>query len=102
MLGALLVGVTVAKSLSYALNIPLIAVNHVEAHPYANFLVYENIEFPIIHLIVAGGHTLLLHAKAHNHYEIIGRSIDDAAGECIDKAARMFGYPMPGGKINGL
>jgi len=65
LLGSILVGLTVAKSLSYALNIPLIGVNHVEAHPYASFLVYDQVEFPIIHLVAAGGHTLLFHAKGH-------------------------------------
>ena len=99
LLGSLLVGVVVAKSLSYALNIPIIGVNHVEAHPYANFLTYDHVPFPLIHLVVAGGHTLLLHAKAHFDYEIVGRSVDDAAGECVDKVAKMFGHPMPGGPI---
>lgn len=99
LVGSILMGVAVAKSLAYALQIPLIGVNHVEAHPYANFLLYEEISFPIIHLVVAGGHTMLLHAKNHFDYEIIGRSVDDAAGECVDKVAKMFGYPMPGGPI---
>lgn len=99
LLGSLLVGVTVAKTLSYALKIPLIGVNHVEAHPYANFLVYDQVNYPIMHLVVAGGHTLLFHAKDHFNYKIIGRSVDDAAGECVDKVAKMFGYPMPGGPV---
>ncbi len=99
LLGSILIGVTVAKSLSYALKIPLIGVNHVEAHPYANFLLYDDMSFPMIHLVVAGGHTLLFHASNHFDYEIIGRSVDDAAGECVDKVAKMFGYPMPGGSV---
>ncbi|MBF0279032.1 MAG: tRNA (adenosine(37)-N6)-threonylcarbamoyltransferase complex transferase subunit TsaD [SAR324 cluster bacterium] len=99
LLGSILIGVTVAKSLSYALKIPLLGVNHIEAHPYANFLIYNEITFPIVHLVVAGGHTLLLHAKNHFDYEIIGRSVDDAAGECVDKVAKMFGHPMPGGPV---
>ena len=99
LLGSLLVGVSVAKTLSYALDIPLIGVNHVEAHPYANFLCYEKITFPIIHLVAAGGHTLLFHARDHFDYDIIGRSLDDAAGECVDKVAKLFGHPMPGGPI---
>lgn len=99
LLGSILVGVTVAKALAYALKIPLIGVNHVEAHPYANFLIYEDISFPILHLVVAGGHTLLFQAHNHFDYNIIGRSVDDAAGECVDKVAKMFGYPMPGGPI---
>lgn len=99
LLGSILVGVTAAKSLAYALKIPLIGINHVEAHPYANFLLYENMAFPMIHLVVAGGHTLLFHAKNHFDYEIIGRSVDDAAGECVDKVAKMFGHLMPGGPV---
>ena len=99
LLGSLLVGVTVAKTLSYALDLPLIGVNHVEAHPYANFLCYDKIFFPIIHLVVAGGHTLLFHARNHFDYDIVGRSLDDAAGECVDKVAKMFGHPMPGGPV---
>jgi len=99
LLGALLVGVSVAKSLSYALDIPLIGINHVEAHPYANFLIHSQMKFPMLHLVVAGGHTLLLHAEAHFKYKIIGSSVDDAAGECVDKVAKMFGYPMPGGPV---
>ncbi len=99
LLGSLLVGVTVAKSLAYALDRPLIGINHVEAHPYANFLAYEQVRFPLLHLVVAGGHTLLMHARDHFEYEIIGRSLDDAAGECVDKVAKMFGHPMPGGAM---
>ena len=99
LLGSLLVGLTVAKSLSYSLQCPLIGVNHVEAHPYANVLSHGAIPFPILHLVVAGGHTLLIKANAHFDYKIIGRSLDDAAGECVDKVAKMFGHPMPGGPV---
>lgn len=99
LLGSLLVGLTVAKSLSYSLECPLIGVNHVEAHPYATVLSHGEMEFPILHLVVAGGHTLLMHAKDHFNYEIIGRTLDDAAGECVDKVAKMFGYPLPGGPL---
>jgi len=99
LLGSLLVGLMVAKSLSFALKCPLIGVNHVEAHPYANVLTYGEMNFPILHLVVAGGHTLLMNAKNHFDYKIIGRSLDDAAGECVDKVAKMYGHPMPGGPI---
>jgi len=99
LLGSLLVGLMVAKSLAYSLKCPLIGVNHVEAHPYANVLIHGEMIFPILHLIVAGGHTLLIFAKDHFDYEIIGRSLDDAAGECVDKVAKMFGYPLPGGPV---
>ncbi len=99
LLGSLLVGLMVAKSLAFALKCPLIGVNHVEAHPYANVLTYGEIKFPILHLVVAGGHTLLMNAKEHFDYKIVGQSLDDAAGECVDKVAKMYGYPMPGGPI---
>lgn len=99
LLGAILVGLTVAKTLAYSLKIPLIGVNHVESHPYGNFLVHPKLKFPLIHLVVAGGHTLLFHATNHFHYTVLGRTIDDAAGECLDKAAKMWGYPMPGGAV---
>ena len=99
LLGSLLVGVTVSKSLAYALGKPIIGINHVESHPYACFLSGTPLTFPCLHLVVAGGHTLLMHAKNHFDYEIIGRSLDDAAGECVDKVAKMFGHPMPGGRV---
>ena len=99
LLGALLVGVMVAKTLAFSLKIPLIGLNHVEAHPYAGVLSGQPFQYPILHLVVAGGHTLLMHAKDHFDYEIVGRSMDDAAGECVDKVAKLFGYPMPGGPV---
>ena len=99
LLGSLLVGVTVAKSLAYSLKCPIIGINHVEAHPYANILTHGEIKFPIINLVAAGGHTILMNAKDHFDYEIIGRTLDDAAGECVDKVAKMFGFSFPGGPI---
>jgi len=87
----------VAKSLAYLLQKPLIGINHIEAHPYANFLAHGELPFPMIHLVAAGGHTLLLHQTAHFEWKVVGRSIDDAAGECVDKVAKMYGHPMPGG-----
>jgi N6-L-threonylcarbamoyladenine synthase len=98
LLGSILIGVTVAKALAFSLDIPLIGINHIEAHPYANLLVEDEFTFPLVHLIVAGGHTLLIHQTAHFEWQVVGRSLDDAAGECADKVARMFGLPMPGGK----
>ena len=97
--GAILVGVSVAKSIAYSLQVPLIGVNHVQAHPYANDLVHGRLPHPIIHLVVAGGHTLLLYSQEELDFQILGQSRDDAAGECVDKVAKMFGYPMPGGQI---
>ena len=99
LLGSLLVGLSVAKSLAYSLGCPIIVVNHVEAHPYANVLDHGEMQFPILHLVVAGGHTLLMHSRDHFDYDIIGSTIDDAAGECVDKVAKLIGYPMPGGPI---
>jgi N6-L-threonylcarbamoyladenine synthase len=99
LLGSLLVGVTVAKALAWSLDKPLIGVNHVESHPYANILASGPWKFPVLHLVVAGGHTLLLRADAHFDYTILGRTVDDAAGECVDKVAKMFGHPMPGGPV---
>jgi len=99
LLGSLLVGLSVAKSLAYALSCPIIGINHVEAHPYANVLEHGEMQFPILHLVVAGGHTLLMHSRDHFDYDIIGSTIDDAAGECVDKVAKLFGFPMPGGPV---
>tara|TARA_B100000579_G_C22824550_1_gene852418 strand:+ start:431 stop:1459 length:1029 start_codon:yes stop_codon:yes gene_type:complete len=99
LLGSLLVGLSVAKSLAYTLDCPIIGINHVEAHPYANVLEHGEMQFPILHLVVAGGHTLLMHARDHFDYDIIGSTIDDAAGECVDKVAKMYGFPMPGGPV---
>jgi N6-L-threonylcarbamoyladenine synthase len=99
LMGSILVGLTVAKSIAYLLGRPLIGINHIEAHPYANFLVHGELPFPLLHLVAAGGHTLLIHQQAHFDWKIVGRSVDDAAGECVDKAAKMFGHPMPGGPV---
>jgi tRNA N6-adenosine threonylcarbamoyltransferase len=99
LLGSILVGMTVAKSLAYLLGVPLIGVNHIEAHPYANFLEHGDLPFPLVHLVAAGGHTVLIHQQAHFDWRIVGRSVDDAAGECVDKVAKMFGHPMPGGPV---
>ncbi len=99
LLGSILVGLTVAKSLALSLNKPLIGVNHIEAHPYACILDEGPFPFPAIHLIVAGGHTLLILQEDHFMWRVIGRSLDDAAGECVDKVAKMYGFPMPGGAV---
>lgn len=96
---ALLVGASFAKALSYVNNIPLIGVNHIEGHIYANFLKNNRpkFQFPIIVLTVSGGHTMLLLMTDHLKYKIIGKTLDDAAGEAFDKAARMLGLGYPGG-----
>ena len=99
LLGSILVGVTVAKTMAYLLHKPLIGINHIEAHPYANFLVHGELPFPLVHLVAAGGHTLLIHQEDHFKWRVVGRSVDDAAGECVDKVAKMFGHAMPGGPV---
>jgi N6-L-threonylcarbamoyladenine synthase len=99
LLGALLVGVSAAKSLSAALDIPLIGVHHLEGHIYANLLINPDFAFPFVCLVVSGGHTDLVLVKGHGDYEILGRTRDDAAGEAFDKTARVFGLGYPGGPI---
>lgn len=97
LIGALLVGVAAAKAYSYALNIPLIPVHHLEAHLYANFLSHTELIPPLLCLVVSGGHTSLILLKDHLEYEIMGTTRDDAAGEAFDKIARVLGLPYPGG-----
>ncbi len=99
LVGALLVGVSAAKALSFALHIPLIGVHHLEGHIYANFLVNPQLEFPFLCLVVSGGHTDLVMVKGHGLYEILGRTRDDAAGEAFDKTARVLGLGYPGGPV---
>ncbi|MCL0052428.1 tRNA (adenosine(37)-N6)-threonylcarbamoyltransferase complex transferase subunit TsaD [Peptococcaceae bacterium] len=99
LVGALLVGVMAAKALSYALKVPLVAVNHLEAHIYANFLEKPDVEFPTLCLVVSGGHTDLVLIKHHGSYELLGSTLDDAAGEAFDKIARAIGLGYPGGPL---
>jgi N6-L-threonylcarbamoyladenine synthase len=100
--GALVVGVNAAKAMAYALDRPLVGVNHLEAHIYANWLC-ETAEstrvpdFPILCLLVSGGHTELILMSAHGHFHHLGRTLDDAAGEAFDKGARLLGLGFPGG-----
>jgi N6-L-threonylcarbamoyladenine synthase len=98
--GSLLVGVNVAKALSLARSLPLIAVNHLEGHIYANWLdAGQGLvpEFPLVCLIVSGGHSDIVLMKGHGEYSLLGRTRDDAAGEAFDKAARILGLGYPGG-----
>lgn len=96
LLGSLLVGVEAAKVLSYVYNKPLIATHHIAGHIYANNLV-KRLEFPLLGVIVSGGHTELVIMKGDYDFEVIGTTLDDAIGECFDKVARVLGLPYPGG-----
>ncbi|WP_404330769.1 tRNA (adenosine(37)-N6)-threonylcarbamoyltransferase complex transferase subunit TsaD [Mesobacillus maritimus] len=96
LVGALLIGVNAAKALAFAHNIPLVNVHHIAGHIYANRLV-EEMKFPLLSLVVSGGHTELVFMKEHGHFEVIGETRDDAAGEAYDKVARVLGLPYPGG-----
>ncbi len=95
--GSLLVGVNAAKAISFARNLPLTGVNHLEGHIYANWLSGQKPEFPIICLIVSGGHSDLVLMRGHSDYFVLGRTRDDAAGEAFDKAARILELGYPGG-----
>lgn len=97
LVGALLVGVAAAKAAAWALGKPLIAVNHMEGHIFANLLQYKDLEPPFLSLVVSGGHTMLVVVKDYNTFELLGQTRDDAAGEAFDKIARVMGYPYPGG-----
>lgn len=96
LVGSLLVGLESAKTLSYIYNKPLVPVHHIRSHIYANNI--ENkMEFPLMALIISGGHTNLLYMKNHFDYEVVGQTLDDAVGECYDKVGRVINVPYPGG-----
>ena len=103
LVGALLVGVAEAKAISYAKNLPLVGVHHIEGHISANYIEHLDLEPPFACLVVSGGHTHLVVVKDYGKYEILGRTRDDAAGEAFDKVARAIGLGYPGGpKIDKL
>ncbi|MFL8951273.1 tRNA (adenosine(37)-N6)-threonylcarbamoyltransferase complex transferase subunit TsaD [Helcococcus kunzii] len=97
LVGALLVGMSFAKGVSAALDIPIIGVNHMEGHICANYLQYKELEPPFISLVVSGGHSYLVDVKSYTDYHVIGRTRDDAAGESFDKVSRALGLGYPGG-----
>jgi N6-L-threonylcarbamoyladenine synthase len=97
LVGALLTGVSCMKGLSYALDKPLIPVNHIEGHISANFLSHPDLKPPFLCLVVSGGHSHLVQVPDYGEYHLIGQTVDDAAGEAFDKAARVLSLPYPGG-----
>ncbi|MDA2944442.1 MAG: tRNA (adenosine(37)-N6)-threonylcarbamoyltransferase complex transferase subunit TsaD [Actinomycetota bacterium] len=97
LIGALLVGVSAAKALALAWDVPFVGVNHLEAHLYASFLENRTLQFPLVVLLVSGGHTMLVEMRDHGDYHLLGRTIDDAAGEAFDKVARYLDLGYPGG-----
>ena len=103
LVGALLVGVSYAKGLSYALNKPLTGTNHIEGHIAANYITHKDLKPPFLCLIISGGHTHLVHIQDYGKFEILGKTRDDAIGEAFDKVARVIGLGYPGGpKVDKL
>lgn len=97
LIGAVLVGVNFAKAASLALNKPLIPVHHIRGHIAANYLAFPELKPPFLCLVVSGGHTMIVAVKDYTEMEILGTTLDDAAGECFDKVGRVLGMPYPGG-----
>ena len=98
LIGAVLVGLSFAKSVAYAWNVPLIPVHHVRGHIAANYLAFPELEPPFLALAISGGNTLIVDVRDYTDLNILGATRDDAAGECFDKAARVLGLPYPGGR----
>lgn len=96
LVGALLIGINAAKAFAWAHQLPIVGVHHIAGHIYANALV-QPMEFPLLALVVSGGHTELVYMQEHGHFELIGETRDDAAGEAYDKVARVLNLPYPGG-----
>lgn len=97
LLGALLVGVNYAKGLAYALNKPLLAINHIKGHIASNYISHEKLAPPFTCLLISGGHTAILNVKSYTEFECVGSTVDDAVGEAFDKVARIMGLEYPGG-----
>ncbi len=103
LVGALLVGVSYAKALSYAINKPLIGVNHIKGHIAANYITHSNLKPPFLCMMMSGGNTQIIHVKDYTSFEVLGKTRDDAVGEAFDKVARVIGLGYPGGpKIDKL
>ncbi len=99
LVGALLVGVSEAKAISYAKNLPLVPVHHIRGHITANFLAHPDLEPPFVCLVASGGHSHIVNVKSYTDFEVLGRTRDDAAGEAFDKIARVLGLGYPGGPL---
>ena len=97
LLGSLMVGLTVAKGIAYSLGLPFVGINHLKAHLYANFLQYPNLSFPLVGLIISGGHTELVYLSKDTKCKLLGTTRDDAVGEAFDKVARILKLSYPGG-----
>ncbi len=97
LIGAVLVGVNFAKGMALAMDKPLIPVHHIRGHIAANYLAYPELEPPFLCLVVSGGHTMIVHVQDYTKMQVLGTTLDDAAGECFDKVARVLGMPYPGG-----
>jgi N6-L-threonylcarbamoyladenine synthase len=103
LVGALLVGVAYAKALSYALNKPLVPVNHIEGHIAANYITYKDLKRPFLCMMMSGGNTQIVHVKDYTEFEVLGKTRDDAIGEAFDTVARVVGLGYPGGpKVDKL
>lgn len=99
LVGALLVGLSTAKAMAYALNKPLVGVHHIEGHIAANYITHQDLKPPYLCLVVSGGHSHLVHVKDYTEFEVLGKTRDDAVGEAFDKVARTIGLGYPGGPI---
>lgn len=97
LLGSLMVGTLTARTLAILHHKPLYAIHHLKSHIYSNWLNGVSPSFPLLALVISGGHTQIIHMKSHNHFNIIGTTLDDAVGECFDKIAKILGLPYPGG-----